>query len=179
MRASATWWQPPQQPAQLGHSPRNLSTPGNTDLAETSGTHNFLSLTSCCLCLWQWPAQPGDSLINAYLLSLTRDCLSLHIQIDRILLNCFLVLPYWKILRHYLLIFHRKGCSAILCVSAVMELLAVLRHNKPKTKKCTLRGRLWASRWGWVFLEQTQILSGIQFIMHFIDFFCGNKTIRQ
>jgi len=26
-------------------------------------------------------------------------------------------------------------------------------------------------RWGWVFLKQTQILSGIQFRTHFIDFF--------
>jgi len=26
-------------------------------------------------------------------------------------------------------------------------------------------------RWGWVFLERTRILSGIQFITHFIDFF--------
>ena len=25
-------------------------------------------------------------------------------------------------------------------------------------------------RWGWVFLERTRILSGIQFTMHFIDF---------
>jgi len=32
----------------------------------------------------------------------TWDCLSLHIQIDRILLNCFLVPSYWKILRHAL-----------------------------------------------------------------------------
>jgi len=27
------------------------------------------------------------------------------------------------------------------------------------------------SRWGWVFLERTQILSGIQYTTHFIDFF--------
>jgi len=26
-------------------------------------------------------------------------------------------------------------------------------------------------RWGWVFLERTRILSGIQFTMYFIDFF--------
>jgi len=26
-------------------------------------------------------------------------------------------------------------------------------------------------RWGWVFVERTRILSGIQFITHFIDFF--------
>jgi len=26
-------------------------------------------------------------------------------------------------------------------------------------------------RWGWVFLERTRILSGIQFTTHFIDFF--------
>jgi len=25
-------------------------------------------------------------------------------------------------------------------------------------------------RWGWVFLERTRILSGIQFLTHFIDF---------
>jgi len=31
---------------------------------------NFLSLTSCCLCLWRRPAQPGDGPLNAYLLSL-------------------------------------------------------------------------------------------------------------
>ena len=45
-----------QRPAQLGDGPRNLLTPGNTELGETSGTHNFLSLTSCCLCLWRRPA---------------------------------------------------------------------------------------------------------------------------
>jgi len=28
-----------------------------------------------------------------------------------------------------------------------------------------------ALRWGWVLLERTRILSGIQFTMHFIDFF--------
>jgi len=47
-----------------------LLTPGNTELRETSGTRNFLSLTSCCLCRWRRPAQPGDGLFNAYLLSL-------------------------------------------------------------------------------------------------------------
>jgi len=26
-------------------------------------------------------------------------------------------------------------------------------------------------RWGWVFLERTRILSGIQFTIHFIEFF--------
>jgi len=35
------------------------------------------------------------------------------------------------------------------------------------------------SRWGWIFLERTQILSGIQFTTHFIDFCCGNETIRR
>jgi hypothetical protein len=54
-----------------GGSPRNLLTPGNSELGETSRTRNFLSLTSCCLCLWRWPAQPDDSPLNAYLLSLT------------------------------------------------------------------------------------------------------------
>jgi len=34
--------------------------------------------------------------------------------------------------------------------------------------KQVVRTRL---RWGWVFLERTQILSGIQFSSHFIDFF--------
>ena len=32
-----------------GDGPRNVLTPGNTKLGETSGTRNFLSLTSCCL----------------------------------------------------------------------------------------------------------------------------------
>jgi len=45
-----------RRPAQTGDSLRNLLTPGNTELGETSGTHNFLSLTSCCLCLWRRPA---------------------------------------------------------------------------------------------------------------------------
>jgi len=35
------------------------------------------------------------------------------------------------------------------------------------------------SRWGWVFLERMRILSGIQFTTHFIDFCCGNETIRR
>jgi len=30
---------------------------------------------------------------------------------------------------------------------------------------------MYVLRWGWVFLERTQILSGIQFTTHFIDFF--------
>jgi len=53
-----------------GDGPRNLLTPGNTELDKTSGARNFLSLTSCYLCLWRWPAQPGDGPLNAYLLSL-------------------------------------------------------------------------------------------------------------
>ena len=53
-----------------GDGPRNLLTPGNTELGETGGARNFLSLTSCCLCLWRRPAQPGDGPLNAYLLSL-------------------------------------------------------------------------------------------------------------
>jgi hypothetical protein len=44
------------RPAQPGDGPRNVLTPGNTELGETSETHNFLSLTSCCLCLWRRPA---------------------------------------------------------------------------------------------------------------------------
>jgi hypothetical protein len=44
------------RPAQPGDGPRNVLTPGNTELGETSGTRNFLSLTSCCLCLWRRPA---------------------------------------------------------------------------------------------------------------------------
>ena len=44
------------RPAQTGDGLRNLLTPGNTELGETSGTRNFLSLTSCCLCLWRRPA---------------------------------------------------------------------------------------------------------------------------
>jgi len=32
-------------------------------------------------------------------------------------------------------------------------------------------GRGWSLRWGWVFLERTRILSGIQFTTHFINFF--------
>jgi len=80
--ASATWrrplrprprprifylWRPPAQP---GDCPRNWLTPGNTELGETSGTRNFLSFTSCRLCLSRRPAQPGDGPLNAYLLSL-------------------------------------------------------------------------------------------------------------
>ena len=40
-----------RRPAQPGDGPRNLLTPGNTELGETSATRNFLSLTSC-----QWNA---------------------------------------------------------------------------------------------------------------------------
>jgi len=32
-------------------------------------------------------------------------------------------------------------------------------------------GRGWSLRWGWVFLERTRILGGIQFTTHFINFF--------
>jgi len=35
-------------------------------------------------------------------------------------------------------------------------------------------------RWGWVFLERTRILSGIQFTTYFTEIFCcGNETIRR
>ena len=40
------------------------------------------------------------------------------------------------------------------------------------------RDRNWGTlRWGWVFLERTRILSGIQFTTHFIDF-CVVETKR-
>jgi len=34
-------------------------------------------------------------------------------------------------------------------------------------------------RWGWVILEPTRILSGLQFTTHFIDFFRRNEPIGQ
>jgi len=36
-------------------------------------------------------------------------------------------------------------CAPLVCISVVIELLAVWRHNKPKTKKYTIRhGGIWA-----------------------------------
>jgi len=59
----------------------------------------------------------------------------------------------------------------ILFILPRLCLFSVISPENYKVASFLIRGLKLPLRWGWVFLERTQILSGIQFTTHFIEIF--------
>jgi len=82
----------------------------------------------------------------------------------------------WKWWRH---IWKGLNCLRQILYKSTLTLFWITERNEIDSWAVTVAvlrifmylSKLSSLRWGWVFLERTRILSGIQFTTHFIDFF--------